>query len=174
MGLGIFEDRRDPCPTGTTILTGREKEHRASTTSIVLAPCPSTSPRDPLNWSRTRKKLAFLTIVLGASATGVIGPLLVPGFPIIAAAFQITLTQVTLLNGALVSSTSAFGLVRRTHEHSTDHGPWSELVPVFRHCQNDWEKAGIHHHHSNTRCNKLLGCCSPELHFTSRCACVPR
>jgi MFS family permease len=174
MALGILEDRRDPCPTGTTLLTSGEKGRRASATSVVLAPHPSTSPRDPLNWSRVRKELAFLTIILGACAAGVIGPLLVPGFPIIAAAFQITLTQVTLLNGALVSSRSAIGLAKRTHEQSLDHGPWSELVFVFRHCQNDWQKAGVHHHHPNARCYELLGCCGKELYLTSCCARVSR
>jgi MFS family permease len=51
---------------------------------------------------RMRKELLFLVIIFGACLTGVIGPLLVPGFGLIAVAFQITITQVTLLNGSLV------------------------------------------------------------------------
>lgn len=114
MAFGILEAKRDSSPPGTSLLTGSGQEHRGSATSIVLTPAPSKSPRDPLNWSSTRKELAFLTIILGTCGTGVIGPLLVPGFPIIAAAFEITLTQVTLLNGSLVSASAKHDLEMRS------------------------------------------------------------
>lgn len=52
---------------------------------------------------RLRKELLFATIILGASATGVVGPLLVPGFSVISGVFHLeSLTKVTLLNGSLV------------------------------------------------------------------------
>ena len=159
MGLGILEDKQDPCPTGTTLLTGGGREHRPLAIGVVLAPHPSESPHDPLNWSRVRKEIAFLTIILGACGTGVIGPLLVPGFPIIAAAFQITLTQVTLLNGSLVSSSWKSNVVRRPDEPFPGNGSRSQLVPLFGRCQDDWQMAGVHHHNSHARWNKLLGCC---------------
>lgn len=47
----------------------------------------------------------FGTLVLGACSMGVIGPILVPGFNIVAADFGLTsLTKVTLLNGSLIMS----------------------------------------------------------------------
>ncbi|RDW81265.1 uncharacterized protein DSM5745_04822 [Aspergillus mulundensis] len=67
-----------------------------------MASQPSKSPLDPINWSRTRKELLFATIVLGSCATGSLGPLLVPGFAVMAAELTVDLTSVTLLNGSLV------------------------------------------------------------------------
>lgn len=66
---------------------------------ITEANCSQT---DPMNWSRFRKEMAFAAIIFGSCACGAIGPLLVPGFTIIAEDFGVTLTQVTLLNGSLV------------------------------------------------------------------------
>ncbi|RAH81596.1 MFS transporter [Aspergillus japonicus CBS 114.51] len=63
---------------------------------------PSVSSTDPLTWSRLRKELLFATIILGSCATGSLGPLLVPGFAVVAADLQVDLTSVTLLNGSLV------------------------------------------------------------------------
>lgn len=106
MAFGILEDASNPLPSGTTLLNdvnSQKAGRRVSQSTIVLSPRPSDSPSDPLNWSRARKELAFLVILLGACGTGVIGPLLVPGFQIIAVKFQITLSGVTLLNGSLVS-----------------------------------------------------------------------
>ncbi|KAL4740236.1 MFS transporter [Aspergillus similis] len=63
---------------------------------------PSVSPVDPITWNRLRKELFFATILLGSCATGSLGPLLVPGFVVVAADLQVDLTSVTLLNGSLV------------------------------------------------------------------------
>ena len=62
-------------------------------------PLPTTSP---LGWSRLRTELAFATIVFGASISGVIGPLLVPGFTIVAADLDVPISKITVSNGALV------------------------------------------------------------------------
>ncbi|PYH34608.1 MFS transporter [Aspergillus neoniger CBS 115656] len=62
----------------------------------------SVSPTDPLTWNHVRKELLFATIILGSCATGSLGPLLVPGFAVVAADLQVDLTSVTLLNGSLV------------------------------------------------------------------------
>lgn len=98
MAFGILETASSEQPTGTTLLESLEHDQA----HLILVPQPSKSRDDPLNFSHIRKELMFLTIIFGACLTGVIGPLLVPGFPIIAMAFKITLTQVTLLNGSLV------------------------------------------------------------------------
>ncbi|PVH68727.1 MFS general substrate transporter [Cadophora sp. DSE1049] len=97
MAFGILESRA-AYPPGTSLL---ELVH-STEVKIVLVPQPSDSRSDPLNWSKVRKEAFFLTIVFGTCATGVIGPVLVPGFSIVAADFGLTLTQVSLLNGSLV------------------------------------------------------------------------
>ncbi|KAF2808831.1 MFS transporter-like protein [Mytilinidion resinicola] len=105
MAFGVLEDARNAQPLGTTLLesvsyNGSDQRENAR---IILVPQPSDSPKDPLNMSRLRKELLFATIILGACATGVIGPLLVPGFSVIAGIFHLeSLTKVTLLNGSLV------------------------------------------------------------------------
>ncbi|KAF2786915.1 MFS transporter-like protein [Melanomma pulvis-pyrius CBS 109.77] len=105
MAFGILEDSRNPQPSGTTVLESisYNGSDQRETAQLVLVPHPSSSPKDPLNMSRLRKELLFATIIFGACATGVIGPLLVPGFSIIAGVFHLqSLTKVTLLNGSLV------------------------------------------------------------------------
>ncbi|EEU43803.1 uncharacterized protein NECHADRAFT_89568 [Fusarium vanettenii 77-13-4] len=88
MAFGILEiAANQPSPPGTALLKNVS---------------PSASPADPLNMSRIRKELYFAALIYGACVTGVVGPVLVPVFSIVAAAFQINLTQVTLLNGSLV------------------------------------------------------------------------
>ncbi|KAK1957488.1 MFS general substrate transporter, partial [Colletotrichum sublineola] len=52
--------------------------------------------------SRVRKELYFGTLLYGACVAGAVGPLLIPGFSLVAAQFQISLTQVTILNGVLI------------------------------------------------------------------------
>lgn len=68
----------------------------------TLVPKDTNSPMDILPLSPIRKELYFLTLIYGASVAGVVGPLLVPAFSIVAASFDVELTQVALLNGALV------------------------------------------------------------------------
>ncbi|KAL2684477.1 hypothetical protein Neosp_005555 [[Neocosmospora] mangrovei] len=101
MAFGILEiTANQPSPPGTALL--KDVSVGAQDAEIVLVPQPSASPADPLNMSRIRKELYFAALIYGACVTGVVGPVLVPGFSIVAAAFQINLTQVTLLNGSLV------------------------------------------------------------------------
>jgi hypothetical protein len=73
----------------------------------TLVPQPHKSPNDLLILSEGRQELLFLTIVLEASATGVIGPHLIPAFGIIASFCLITLTQKALLDGSLVMALGA-------------------------------------------------------------------
>jgi hypothetical protein len=102
MAFGVLEDTNCSQLTGTTLIEALSGVDGTSKTHVVLKPVPSDDLSDPLRLSRVRKELLFLTIVFGACLTGVIGPVLVPGFGIIAVFFDITLTQVTLLNGSLV------------------------------------------------------------------------
>lgn len=63
---------------------------------------PSVASTEPLTWSRLRKELLFATIIFGSCATGSLGPLLVPSFVSLAADLQVSLTNITMLNGSLV------------------------------------------------------------------------
>ncbi|KAJ4125286.1 hypothetical protein NW754_013572 [Fusarium falciforme] len=101
MTFGTREITADqPSPPGTAPLNNVSADTQDA--EVVLVPKPSASPADPLNMSRIRKELYFAALIYGACVTGVVGPVLVPGLSIVAAAFQIHLTQVMLLNGSLI------------------------------------------------------------------------
>lgn len=106
MAFGVLQSEKVPFPVGTVLL---ESAASASSTGILeargkinLSPLPSTSPRDPLNWSRVRKELFFLVIIFESCLNGVLGPVLVPAFGIIQSSLDISLTKVSLLNGSLI------------------------------------------------------------------------
>ena len=98
MAFGIQEPADGVQPTSTNRIQTIDNNAEER----VLVPQPSESPRDPLNWSRIKKELCFLTILLGSFATGSLGPLFVPGFAVLVAHFDVPLTSITLLNGSLV------------------------------------------------------------------------
>ncbi|KAF5014925.1 hypothetical protein F66182_13922, partial [Fusarium sp. NRRL 66182] len=98
MAFGIQEPTDGFQPTSTNRIQAIDN----NAGELVLVPQPSESSRDPLNWSRVKKELCFLTILLGSFATGSLGPLFVPGFTVLVAHFDVPLTSITLLNGSLV------------------------------------------------------------------------
>ncbi|KAG4443682.1 hypothetical protein IFR05_000868 [Cadophora sp. M221] len=107
MAFGILEPADPlPHPLGTTLIEelhgskGNKSSHEVA--QVILIPSPSSSPYDPLNWSRVKKELVFLTILLGAAGTAVAGPCTVPAFGILAATFNTSLTNIALLNGSLI------------------------------------------------------------------------
>ncbi|OCF54329.1 hypothetical protein L486_08243 [Kwoniella mangroviensis CBS 10435] len=69
---------------------------------VILQPQPSDDPNDPLNWSRLRKEMLFISIMLCTSAVAVIGPIFIPAFSSMAAEFDRDLTAIANLNGILV------------------------------------------------------------------------
>jgi len=154
MVFGILESRTGLQPVGTTLLEDIHENASGNgrgQAEIILVPQPSNPPEDPLNMCRIRKELLFLTIVFGACATGVIGPLLVPGFSIIATAFQVTLTQVSILNGSLVMAlgissylcscfTTVYG---KTGRVPFDHGPTDCFMLLGWGGQIVWLFAGL-------------------------------
>jgi len=106
MAFGVLQSKEVSFPVGTVLL---ESSASVSSTVILeshgkinLSPLPSKSPRDPLNWSRALKELFFLVIIFGACLCGVLGPVLVPAFGLIVTSLDISLTKVSLLNGALI------------------------------------------------------------------------
>ncbi|KAJ5770826.1 uncharacterized protein N7511_002877 [Penicillium nucicola] len=99
MAFGVLEPVTGIQPSSTYKV---ESDDHAETKVQVRVPRPSSSHLDPLNWSRPRKELLFATIILGSCFTGSLGPVLVPGFGIVARDLDVSLTNVTLLNGSLV------------------------------------------------------------------------
>lgn len=107
MAFGILEPTNlESRPLGTTLLEdlreSGDNDSQHGKIQVILRPTPSTSPYDPLNWSRLKKELVFLTILLGAAGTAVAGPCTVPAFGILAATFDTSLTNIALLNGSLI------------------------------------------------------------------------
>jgi hypothetical protein len=113
MAFGVLNSSSNISPSGTSTTqddiqdniqdnTQNNVEENESDTHFLRFPRPSQSPLDPLNWSKVRKELLFATINLGSSVTGSIGPVLVPGFTIVAQDLNVSVGSMTLLNGLLV------------------------------------------------------------------------
>ncbi|KAG7571347.1 hypothetical protein FFLO_00699 [Filobasidium floriforme] len=112
MGIGIFEAKAvsGDIP-GTCLLhppsNGGEEQalglkRHAQDASLILQPQPSEHRDDPLNWSRFRKEVAYASLLLGAIAVGVVGPVLTPDFGNILTEYHVSLTKVIAINGDLV------------------------------------------------------------------------
>ncbi|KAI2638745.1 MFS general substrate transporter [Hypomontagnella submonticulosa] len=112
MPWGILEDKHMSHVPGTIILADQSdvpEEYRninrdllkhgtGKHSHIILAPQPSDSPNDPLNWPTWRKDLILVIVGLSAGVVGAYGPMISPGFVEIAAALNIsinTLSQAT-------------------------------------------------------------------------------
>ncbi|KAF4995940.1 hypothetical protein FGRMN_4794 [Fusarium graminum] len=98
MAFGILESRGSVQPSGTVLLEASGQEGMPT----ILVPSPSNSAEDPLNMSRPRKELYFLTLLFGACVTGVLGPVIVPAFGILSQTFETSLTKIAIINGSLV------------------------------------------------------------------------
>ncbi|KAI1292541.1 major facilitator superfamily domain-containing protein [Xylaria venustula] len=62
---------------------------------IILAPQPSDSPNDPLNWPTWRKDSILVIVGLSAAVVGAYGPMLSPGFVEISADLNITVNTLS-------------------------------------------------------------------------------
>ncbi|GAA5830569.1 hypothetical protein JCM11251_002516 [Rhodosporidiobolus azoricus] len=69
---------------------------------VVLVPQPSDDPNDPLNWSRWRKEANFYVLCFMAGLVGGVGPLLAPGYAVLAEQWGISINEVAATNGNLV------------------------------------------------------------------------
>lgn len=99
---------RDAVIPGTVFLDEKNNELLQETslktlpgTTIILQPQPSDSPNDPYNWSTTKKNLYFFGILLSSVGSCVIGPLLGPGFGVLAEYFDEPLNKIIQINGTL-------------------------------------------------------------------------
>ncbi|KAJ2984732.1 hypothetical protein NUW58_g5905 [Xylaria curta] len=104
MVWGILEDKHMDHVPGTVLLADADdipaeyrtipREHlkrgHGRNSHIILAPQPSDSPNDPLNWPTWRKDVILVIVGLSAAVVGAYGPMLSPGFVEIAAELNIT------------------------------------------------------------------------------------
>ncbi|GAA6005473.1 hypothetical protein JCM10207_002993 [Rhodosporidiobolus poonsookiae] len=116
MAFGILESRHYPAGDvpGTALLDelnatrysedelARLKKGTGRFSHVVLVPQPSDDPNDPLNWPRWRKEVSFWIYMLVAALVGAVGPLLAPGYLVLAEEWGISVNDVAATNGDLV------------------------------------------------------------------------
>lgn len=98
MGIGILEPKQAVVP-GTIQLFDSQLEE-ADTSHLkhsadgktILAPQPSDSPNDPLNWPLHKKDLIFLVVLFDSILSGIHGPMLAPVTVELAVEFNVSLT----------------------------------------------------------------------------------
>ncbi|KAI1499888.1 major facilitator superfamily domain-containing protein [Biscogniauxia marginata] len=104
MVWGILEDPHMEHVPGTVVLSDQSdvpneyqtiprellKHGKGRHEHIILAPQPSDSPNDPLNWATWHKDIILAIVGLSAAVVGAYGPMLSPGFVEIAAELNVT------------------------------------------------------------------------------------
>ena len=108
MGLGVLEPRQ-PIVPGTIQLFDNEV-HVENTAHLkhapdgktILAPQPSDSPNDPLNWPTWRKDAMFAILLLGGILSGVHGPVIAPVTLDLAAEFNKDLNAIAQLSSYML------------------------------------------------------------------------
>ena len=66
---------------------------------FILEPQPEDSANDPLNWRKTRRDLALVSLGFYCMVGGGMTPLLAAGFPDVAQTYGVTIPQVALTTG---------------------------------------------------------------------------
>ncbi|KAL5326993.1 hypothetical protein ACEPPN_004682 [Leptodophora sp. 'Broadleaf-Isolate-01'] len=98
MAFGMLEDKHMELVPGTACMNDQSdvpreyekvpreqlKHGTGRYSHVILVPQPSDSPNDPLNWSIWKKDAILLIVGLSASVVGAFGPMLSPGFVLIA------------------------------------------------------------------------------------------
>lgn len=108
MGIGVLEPRQAVVP-GTIQLFDNEV-HVENTAHLkhapdgktILAPQPSDSPNDPLNWPTWRKDAMFAILLMGGILSGVHGPVIAPVTLDLAAEFNKDLTAIAQLSSYML------------------------------------------------------------------------
>ncbi|KUJ20891.1 MFS general substrate transporter [Mollisia scopiformis] len=104
MAFGILEDKHAEHPPGTACMNDQSdvpreyedvprellKHATGRYSHVILVPQPSDSPNDPLNWPLWKKDGILLIVGLSAAVVGAFGPMLSPGFLVIAASLNIS------------------------------------------------------------------------------------
>ncbi|KIH89346.1 cycloheximide resistance protein [Sporothrix brasiliensis 5110] len=97
-GTVVLADRSELPPEYAHIPPDQLRHGTGHFSNVVLSPQPTSSPNDPLNWPVWKKDLVLLITGLSAGVVGAYGPMLSPGFVVIAADLGIdtnTLSQAT-------------------------------------------------------------------------------
>jgi len=109
MGWGILNVQGDV--PGTAMLEdlyksqfdGTDTSHlKKARDGTILVPQPSDDPRDPLNWSMTKKMLCFISLCYMAGLAGAVGPLVASGYAQIAIDTGASVNTVASSNGYLL------------------------------------------------------------------------
>lgn len=104
MGLGILEPTQAVVPgtiqlfdtTDDAVETSHLKHSKDGTT--ILAPQPSDSPNDPLNWAPLKKDFIFVIILFTAILSGVHGPMLAAATVDLAVEFDTSIAAISQLS----------------------------------------------------------------------------
>lgn len=116
MGIGIIEPRQLVVPG--TIQLYDSNQHAGSTEHLkhtadgktVLAPQPSDSPNDPLNWSLWKKDFVFVILLIGTICSTIHGPLLSPVTVTLSEEFSVSINDIAQLSSymLLIIAVSAY------------------------------------------------------------------
>ena len=116
MGIGIIEPRQLVVPG--TIQLYDSNQHAGSTEHLkhtadgktVLAPQPSDSPNDPLNWSLWKKDFVFVILLIGTICSTIHGPLLSPVTVTLSEEFGVSINDIAQLSSymLLIIAVSAY------------------------------------------------------------------
>src|SRR5271156_5461492 len=100
MGFGILEPKQ-PIVPGTiqlfdNIVNQESTAHLKHSLDgkTILAPQPSDSPNDPLNWPTWRKEESFAMLLMGGILSGIHGPLTAPVTIVLSEQFDVSVTAV--------------------------------------------------------------------------------
>ncbi|KAI0595445.1 major facilitator superfamily domain-containing protein [Biscogniauxia sp. FL1348] len=109
MVWGILEDPHMEQVPGTVVLADQSdvpneyqtvpremlKHGKGRYEHIILAPQPSDSPNDPLNWPTWHKDIILVIVGLSAGVVGAYGPMLSPGFVEISAKLNVSVNALS-------------------------------------------------------------------------------
>ncbi|CAA7268050.1 unnamed protein product [Cyclocybe aegerita] len=136
MGLGVLEDKYLEKVPGTALLSeigivsGEEvviaeaitlKHGTGRSTRVVLVPQPSDDPNDPLNWPRWKKEACFWTLVLLATLDGALGPMVGPGYVLLAEQFGVSVDEVASSFGTMLLGLGSFMLFQNVFATKFGH-----------------------------------------------------
>lgn len=108
MGLGVQEPNQAVVPG--TIQLFDNVDHAENSAHLkhsadgktILAPQPSDSPNDPLNWPTWRKDAVFAMLLMGGILSGVHGPLLAPVTVDLATEFNVSINAIAQLSSYML------------------------------------------------------------------------
>ncbi|KAL8280315.1 hypothetical protein RQP46_007232 [Phenoliferia psychrophenolica] len=108
-GTALIDDRTQ---LFSADVVGNLKHGTGRNSHVVLVPQPSDDPRDPLNWPRWKKEACFWSICYTAGLVGAVGPLLAPGYVLLAGEWGVSVPKVAATNGALILALAFMMLVQ--------------------------------------------------------------